>query len=467
MGRPRNDRARIVENKPFVIDFLQNDDISPDDDVLITLPDWMSLDAKGRIVGTYPSDSLSAWDQQGTVIYYRLTDGTTQSDVALISITIVGRNDRPVFDLTPAIVVLPGAQAGSEIGRLTATDPDTRVELSPLLYSLRDDFGGRYAIDEITGAITLVDAHDGARRMDRLTVEVVDEFGARDTMRVTVQSLAATEDGGFVYIARRDPVTVEGSENGDRFVDRYGSASFAGGDGNDTYVITADAAGKVATVTERAGGGDDTIIFTGASFTLPDHVERLVYHAVGTPGEFVARGNALNNVMRADVAGSQLLGLGGDDRLTGSAGTDFLYGGDGDDILNGNGSGGGPLDLLQGDAGNDRLYADGARMYGGTGADLFIYRSGTGETTIYDFAPGEGDRISLAAIDADSATPENDRFVFIGEAAFSGRPGELRYTVDIVSETTTVEVDTDGDAQADMAIYLPPLTSLPESAFIL
>ena len=467
MGRPRNDRARIIENKPFVIDFLRNDDISPGEEVVITLPDWMSLDAQGRIVGTYPSDSLSAWDQQGTGIYYRLTDGTTQSDVAIISITIDGRNDAPVFDPAPAIIVLPSAEAGTEIGRVRATDADLRIELSPLLYSLRNDFGGRYAIDERTGAITLLDAPDGTGRVDRLTVEVVDEFGARDVMRVAVQSLAATDDGGFVYVAGRDPVTVEGSENGDRFVDRYGQASFAGGAGDDTYVITADSAGNVATITEQPGGGDDTIVFTGTSFTLPDNVERLVFHAVGAPGGLAARGNALDNVMRADVAGSQLIGLGGNDRLTGSAGTDFLYGGEGDDILNGKGTSGGPLDLLQGDAGDDRLYADGARMYGGTGADLFIYLSGQGETTIYDFAPGEGDRIALAAIDADITTPENDRFVFIGEAAFSGRAGELRYTVDIVSETTTVEVDTDGDAQADMAIYLPPITNLPESAFIL
>ena len=84
MGKPRNDRVRIIENKPFVIDFLRNDEISPGEQAQITLPDWMSLDEQGRIVGTYPSDALSAWDQTGTVIYYRLTDGTTESDVALI-----------------------------------------------------------------------------------------------------------------------------------------------------------------------------------------------------------------------------------------------------------------------------------------------------------------------------------------------------------------------------------------------
>lgn len=461
MGKPRNDRFRIFENKPFVLDFLKNDDISPGEYALIDLPSWMSRDAEGRIVGTYDFDSLSGWEAPGTSIFYRLTDGTTQSDAGLILITIVGRNDKPVFDTAPAMFAAKGAAAGTAVGQVSATDVDGWVDV-PLAYVLRDDAGGRYTIDAATGVISLaVDAGE-ARRTDRLTVEVVDEFGARDVMRVVVRTLEASGDGGYVFTAGAAGGRVDGSDGGDRLVDRHGLATLAGGAGDDTYVIDHD----TTVIAEGAGGGSDTVIFTGERYTLPDQVENLVFHAVGAFGSIAARGNALDNVMRATVPQSQLMGLDGNDRLIGTAGTDFLYGGKGDDSLDGRGTSG-SLDLLQGDEGEDTLYADGARMYGGSGADTFVYRSGTGETTIYDFNPGEGDRLSLRGVDANVATARNEKFTFIGEAAFSGKAGELRYTVDIVSETTTVEADTNGDGVADMKIYLPPITVIPESAFVL
>ena len=61
--------------------------------------------------------------------------------------------------------------------------------------------------------------------------------------------------------------------------------------------------------------------------------------------------------------------------------------------------------------------------------------SSTGETgltaatadVVADFNRAEGDRIDLSAIDADVYAAGNQAFTFIGTAAFSGTPGEIRY----------------------------------------
>ncbi|MBR4903490.1 MAG: calcium-binding protein [Selenomonadaceae bacterium] len=69
--------------------------------------------------------------------------------------------------------------------------------------------------------------------------------------------------------------------------------------------------------------------------------------------------------------------------ITGGAAKDTLYGGDGNDsIVGGKGN-----DRLYGDEGNDTLWggAGNDTLWGDDGADVFIYASGEGKDTIYDF----------------------------------------------------------------------------------
>jgi Ca2+-binding RTX toxin-like protein len=68
------------------------------------------------------------------------------------------------------------------------------------------------------------------------------------------------------------------------------------------------------------------------------------------------------------------------------------------------------------------------------GADTFLWSSvnetGLTQATadrIADFSFAQGDLIDLSAIDADIVAAGNQAFTFIGTAAFSGAPGELRY----------------------------------------
>lgn len=141
-------------------------------------------------------------------------------------------------------------------------------------------------------------------------------------------------------------------------------------------------------------------------------------------------------------------GRGGNDRLTGSLGADALDGGAG-------------ADIIAGGEGSDTLS-------GGGGRDLFVLREGDSLTgaadRITDFKVGS-DRIDLSAIDAKSGTAAPDTFTFIGDHAFSGAAGELRFAIE--GATTVVEGDTNGDGKADLSIALDGARMLDATSFVL
>jgi serralysin len=177
--------------------------------------------------------------------------------------------------------------------------------------------------------------------------------------------------------------------------------------------------------------------------------------------------------------------LGGkDDWYNGTSGSDLVYGGNGDDTLYGNGSndilkGGKGDDAVSGGQGGDILVGGSGddSLNGGKGHDLFhgglgrdnILLLGDGrsrDTVIYKAAeesvPGERhdkieyfqaghDTVDLRRIDADTLTPEDDAFHWIGKDAFSGAAGELRYGP--TTDGLLLQGDVDGDAVADFEVY--------------
>ena len=56
-------------------------------------------------------------------------------------------------------------------------------------------------------------------------------------------------------------------------------------------------------------------------------------------------------------------------------------------------------------------------------------------------------------------------FAWIGDAAFSGTAGELRFA--FAGNTTTVTGDTDGDGAADFALWLTGQITLVAGDFVL
>lgn len=98
----------------------------------------------------------------------------------------------------------------------------------------------------------------------------------------------------------------------------------------------------------------------------------------------IVNGDASDNLLSANIAGSVVNGFDGNDVLVGDAGDDTLNGGNGNDRLFGNNG----QDSLHGDAGNDSLYGRSGNdiLRGGTGNDLLY--GGDGADSL---AGGAGD----------------------------------------------------------------------------
>jgi serralysin len=98
-----------------------------------------------------------------------------------------------------------------------------------------------------------------------------------------------------------------------------GADRLTGGLGDDNYVV--DSANDVAIETSAAGGTD--IVRSTASFTLGNHVEKLI---LGGTAAIDGIGNATANFILGNAAANVINGKGGNDTLSGGAGDDsFLF----------------------------------------------------------------------------------------------------------------------------------------------
>lgn len=243
---------------------------------------------------------------------------------------------------------------------------------------------------------------------------------------------------------------LNGDYGNDLLLGGTGSDAMYGGFGNDSYEV--DDAGD--TVNEAANAGFD-VVFSSVNFRLGAHVENLAFNVPGSTA-VIGTGNGLDNL----IVGNDL-----NNRLSGVSGDDLLQGGDGNDTLNG----GAGADVLRGEAGNDVLEGGAGSdvLIGSTGADRYVFTAvyaTSGDTDTVRFSVEDGDRLDLRRIDAISGGA-NDAFAFIGDAAFSGAAGELRYELaggwnvgggpDAGSGNIyMVSGDVDGDGVADFAIQL-------------
>jgi Ca2+-binding RTX toxin-like protein len=188
-------------------------------------------------------------------------------------------------------------------------------------------------------------------------------------------------------------------------------------------------------------------------------------------------GGADDDSMDGGDADDRLAGGDGDDTLHGGAGDDRLSGGTGDDTLDGGVDddilrGGDGDDSLDGGAGDDALVGGPGNdiLKGGDGADRFVFNEASdsaSETTdlVFDFNAVDGDKIDVSAIDANNSTAEDDAFAFIGDNAFGGTAGELRFADN--SYYGVLEGDLNGDGAADFGLGLLGVDSLTVQDIIL
>jgi Ca2+-binding RTX toxin-like protein len=179
----------------------------------------------------------------------------------------------------------------------------------------------------------------------------------------------------------------------------------------------------------------------------------------GGDGDDRLAGGDGDDSLHGGAGDDRLSGGSGDDTLDGGNDDDFLTGGDGDDRLDG----GADDDVLVGGPGNDILK-------GGDGADRFVFNEASDSASktadlVFDFNALDGDKIDVSAIDANSWTLEDDAFAFIGDNAFSGTAGELRFADS--AYYGVLEGDLNGDGAADFGLGLLGVGALMPEDLIL
>ena len=220
-----------------------------------------------------------------------------------------------------------------------------------------------------------------------------------------------------------------------------GSARFFLGDEDNLVFDTGGGADRF-----DMGGGTDDVRYQNSLGNV--HVDLVAGR--GYSGD--ARGDRLIDVenLQGGFGDDLLLGDQGTNELDGYFGDDDLFGRGGDDYLNGNYD----HDNLDGGDGNDTLLGGlgGDDLTGGADADVFVYVTtgdstvtGIGRDRIMDFEQGV-DLIDLSALGIES---------FIDQDAFTGGgTSEARFQSVGGGSKTLVQIDVDGDGNADMGIII-------------
>jgi Ca2+-binding RTX toxin-like protein len=331
-----------------------------------------------------------------------------------------------------------------------------------LFYSLLDDAGGRFAINPVTGVVTVANGalldYETATSHN-ITVQVSDTaLTSSQTFTIAVTNVVGVTITGNSSANLIDPThtitgqplptpeadsinggsgndTIYGLGDNDTINGGTGADKLYGGPGND--LCTVDSLGDV--VTENPGEGMDTVQ-SSVAFTLGPNVENLTLTG---SGGISGTGNGDANFLMGNSGANLLSGLGGSDSLNGGNGNDTLDGGAGADTMAG---GTGNDSYVVDDAGDTVTEASGAgtdtvkttlNVYAlGANVENLIFTgsgdfTGTGNTLANSMTGGIGND-SLTGSDGNDTLDGG-----AGNDALTGGLGNDTYVVDSAGDTVT------------------------------
>jgi len=317
---------------------------------------------------------------------YTVIDSTGNSDIADVTITIVGTNEAPII-----------ITANSEGSVTEELDPETVLNTTGEISFEDADISDIHTIsalplgDNFVGVLStnLVDASTGDEQSVvawefTVTAGVISDLDEGESL---IQSYEITIDDGQGGIATQTvTITINGIDN---------LASLFTPE-NDEVNFNSVVAGTYLEGTQfNAGDGDDvvTLANTQAQALVAGFDTSRTFE--GGFGNDRIIGGSLNDSVNGGGDDDVIFGLDGNDTLSGGAGDDEISAGDGDDNLNGgtgddNLIGGLGNDRIEGGSGNDRVVAgDGDdEINGGDGNDLI---SGGGGVDIINGGAGADD----------------------------------------------------------------------------
>ncbi|MDZ7713527.1 MAG: calcium-binding protein [Rhodovibrio sp.] len=312
---------------------------------------------------------------------------------------------------------------------------------------------------------------DGGRGADRMAAErgddtyvvdnpgdqVVENSGEGDdtiessigyTLPNHVETLELTGSDDIDATGDGDGDTLIGNSGANRLDGQGGSDTLRGREGDDTYI---DPAGD--TVDEAADQGRDTVR-SGASYTLPDHVERLVLTG---SGDFDGTGNALANALTGNARANRLDGKGGADTMAGQGGDDtYVVDQAGDSVSEAAGAG---TDTVESSvdftlpANVEVLTVTGSADIDGTGNALDNTLTGNDGANVLDgragadsMTGGEGDDTYIVDAAGDSVSEAAGIGEGIDTVRSSVSRSGLATNVENLTLTGTADIDATGNA---------------------